>query len=305
MVKSYAVVIQKGGTGKTTTSLALAAGLARRNQRTLLIDVDQQGDATRVANLEPEIVGFTAPDVFAQRCSPKDAIYKTHSGFDIIPVLDNQLSTIEFSSKVTLTKIIQDVQEDYDYIVVDCPPHVGSMTMQALAAVDEIVIPVHADEPSINAMEGIIKTAIDFKRKRNRKLYIAGVLVNEYSKRDGAVYEAALNYIHQIAKENNVKVFETIIPMGAVIRDAWFNHESFFNHIDKNHSNYNLAVVAFDQFVKELTGLEGVRKDAKKSGDICIVKRASEKQPVRGAGSIKTRNTKAGATRKKTRKARL
>ncbi len=311
MKKSFAVMIQEGGTGKTTTALALAAGLARRGQRTLLIDVDQQGDATRISSLEPEIIGYTTPDVFKGTCSPKDAIYTTQNGYDLLPTFNNELRGIEYNSKVTIAKIVSSVQNDYDYAIIDCPPHIGAMSMQALRAVDEIIIPVHADEKSAHALLAIIGTALAFKKEqKNRKLSFAGILVNEYS--DYSTEKRSVMNIVEIARKNNIKVFDTLIPRAVVVREAWEEHKPIFNYINRNSKNFNSAVLAYDAFVTELTGLKEVDKDAKDNKEkdnkeeIRIVSRTSCKQPnVSGTCGSKVRSGKVGAARKKTRKARI
>ncbi len=261
MIKSYAIFSQKGGTGKTTTSLALAAGLARRGRKVLLVDVDQQEDSTIASGVEPEDVVFAVADVLNKVCTAKEAIVPTEFGYDILPSWGKALAalTVKPKTKVHFRKIIDEAKEDYDYIVVDCPPNIFGLTVQVLESVDEIVFPAHADSFSERALERAIEEIHAVRDGKNRKLSFGGILFNRH-RPDYNATKFALPLFERLSTEYGIRIFETKIPDSTYVRESQLMKRPVYDVIDRD---YNKAAPAFDAFVEELTGEK--MKEAKNS----------------------------------------
>lgn len=287
MKKSYAVISQKGGTGKTTTAVNLAAGLAERKNKILLIDADPQMDATFVSglDLEESDVGLSA--LLEKKTTPARVIKTTGAGYDMIPA-DEGL--VKLNKPQPLANIIKKLADDYDYIIVDCPPNIGDVTVQALEAVDEVIIPAVADALSVQAFQKIA-VSIESSKKRNKKLKIAGILLNRY--RAGLVVsKAAFADLSTLAKMYQTKVFESTIPENTTIKEAQYSRESLFSY-DKASK----GAIAYNDFIVELTG-EKETKGAKENGKETI---KITRRNVQGKGSGgRTRKPAAGAKKSRT-----
>lgn len=266
MEKCYAVISQKGGVGKTTTSVALATGLARRKKKTLLIDLDQQGDSTHISNIAPELISYTVSDVINKKCTPQDAIQKTAAGYDIIPTTDNGLAelTFEVKLKAPIKKIVSIVAGDYDYVILDCPPNIYNITTEALIAADEVVFTGLSDSLSIRSFNNLMESIADVRDMKNKKLHMAGILLTKYDQRRKNLNNAARNDYQILADTYGTKIFETVIPESVTICEAWWRRESIYEYIDDAKGNANAAILAYDKWITELTGVKS--KEGKKSG---------------------------------------
>lgn len=262
MDKCYAIMSQKGGVAKTTTALALSAGLARRKKKVLLIDLDQQGDSTRLSNIEEELISFLMADVINGRCKPQEAIQTTAAGYDIIPTRDGGLAelTLEIKQKVPIKKIVSLVSGDYDYIVIDCPPNIYNLTTQALIAADEVVFPGDCEEPSIQAFNNLMKSVQDVKEMKNKKLRMAGILVIKFDSRRTEMNTAAMNDYQILAENYATKIFDTKIPYSVYISKAFFRRVSIYEYIDDPINTVRAAAVAYDNWITELTGIKSRKR---------------------------------------------
>ncbi len=267
MEKCYAIMLQKGGVGKTTTAIALASGLAQRGKKTLLIDLDQQGDSTFLSSPAPELINYYVRDVINKNCTPKEAIQTTEAGYDIMPTTEGGLAelTLEPKLKVPVHKIVSLVKDDYDYVVIDCPPNIYNITVDALIAADEVIC---TGNPSALATRGLQKTLNsinDIKTMKNKKLKVAGLLITMYDNSRKELNPAAEADFQFLAEKYGFKIFSNRIPQSATIEKTGFRRDTLYDHINENKSNANAAIVAYDQWVTELTGIK--REDGgKKNG---------------------------------------
>lgn len=290
MKKSYAFIAQKGGTGKTTTALSVAGGLVKCGQRVLLLDVDMQQNSSFVSNVPVECQSNYISDVLKENCTPADAILRTSSGFDII-LADNGIAAIEAASRLpgfTIKDIIESVEDDYDYVLIDCPPAISKMTLMAMGAVDEIVIPLNADIYSINSLGQIIESVKEVKKK-NKKLKIAGMLLTRYH--GYTLEKMVLERLKEIAELNQTVIFENTIPENVSIRECVCIPQTIFEYDSKSK-----GAEAYRHFIKELNGEEFKReKAAKKAG----TRRGIQRSHERTTGGPKKRSRQTTKTVKK------
>lgn len=289
MKKSYAFIAQKGGTGKTTTALSVAGGLVKCGQRVLLLDTDMQQNSSFVANVPVECQSNYISDVLRENCTPADAILRTSSGFDII-LADNGIAAIEAASRLpsfTIKDIIESVEDDYDYVLIDCPPAISKMTLMAMGAVDEIVIPLNADIYSINSLGQIIESVKEVKKK-NKKLKIAGMLLTRYH--GYTLEKMVLEQLEGIADKNKTVIFETKIPENVSIRECVGVPQTVFEYEPESK-----GAEAYRAFIKELNGEEfKSEKRTEKAGTRRRVQRNHER-----TGGPKKRSRKTAKAVKK------
>jgi chromosome partitioning protein len=229
-MRIIAIANQKGGVGKTTTSVNLAAGLAVRNYRTLLVDLDQQRNATHSFEL-PEIETTLADVLVGSKKDLKDireAIYETHIvGLDIVPanirlaLVEKQSSVGEqFRLKDSLSKLTE-----YDFIIIDCPPSLGATLTQALLASHSVLVPIAAEYYPLEGVEDLSETIEETKRA-NPDLEILGYLMTRYDKRNSICKEA-------LAKVKGLYgglVFEPLIHTNVQLQTAPAYKKSIYEH---------------------------------------------------------------------------
>ena len=220
MAKIISLVNQKGGVGKTTTSINLAASLGKFGKKTLLIDLDQQGNASTGLGIDKGAVKCSSYEVLTNRCDIKDAILKTgFSNLSILPAtinlagLDLELIQMEyndpqFKKNEQLKKAIEPIVDYFDYIVIDCPPSLGIHTINALVASNSVIIPVQCEFFALEGVAQLLNTIIMTQTKLNPNLTIEGVLLTLLDSRTNL----GLEVVEQIRKFFGDKVFNTIIP---------------------------------------------------------------------------------------------
>lgn len=222
MCKVISICNQKGGVAKTTTAVNLGIGLAKEGNKVCLVDCDAQGSMTiALGYKEPDRIEVTLATLLSEimeeeEVSISDAIIHQDEGVDLIPA-NIDLAALEInlvnamSREVMLRMLIESIRSEYDYIIIDCAPSLGMMTINALACADSVLIPVQASYLPVKGLEQLMKTIQRVQKRLNKKLVIEGILLT--------MVDSRLNYAKDISQlvidtySNKVPVFETKIPL--------------------------------------------------------------------------------------------
>jgi len=223
VTRVLAIANQKGGVGKTTSAVNLAASLAVAEQRTLLIDSDPQGNATSGIGIPREDVGITLYDVLIGETSLEGAIHPgvQFKHLDVVPATPDlagaEVELVDRERRVeAMRDAIATVRDRYDYVLIDCPPSLGLITVNMLAAADALLIPLQCEYYALEGLSQLLNTVHLVQQGVNPKLGIAGVLLT--------MYDARLNLSRQVATDAReyfgAKVFGTIVPRNVRLAEA-------------------------------------------------------------------------------------
>lgn len=213
MTTTIAVVNQKGGVGKTTTVASLGAALAEKGQRVLLVDLDPQGGLTFSLGIDPEDVEITVGEVLLGTAKPDDAIVVTDDGMHLVPsnitVTQAEESLVNRTGREQRLRVaLSKVADDYDWILIDCPPTLGVLTVGALSASDHVLIPLQAETLSHRGVGQLLDTVHDVKQFINSDLDILGVLPTMF---DGRTNHAQA-VLAAIRETYELRIVEPAIP---------------------------------------------------------------------------------------------
>lgn len=222
MGKIVSIANQKGGVGKTTTSVNLSAGLADLGKRVLLVDIDPQGNATSGIGINKADVDQCVYNVLVEDVSAEDVIVETDIvGLDIIPATI-QLAGAEIelvptiSREIRLKNSLDAVKADYDYIIIDCPPSLGLLTINALTSSDSVLIPVQCEFYALEGLSQLLNSIRLVQKHLNKNLMIEGVLLTMLDARTNL----GLQVIEEVKKYFQDKVYQTIIPRNVRLSEA-------------------------------------------------------------------------------------
>ncbi len=221
MAKVIAIANQKGGVGKTTTTVNLSASLGAMKKRTLLIDLDPQGSATVGSGVNKLDLEYSINELLLQTCSLEQATVKTEWGFDIIPSNGN-LTVAEIrllkteSREEVLRNAIASAQDKYDFILIDCPPSLNMLTVNALVAADSVLVAIQCEYYALEGLTSLINTIENIRQSANPSLQLEGLLRTMYDGRNRLTIEVS----EQLSAHFGDKVYHTVIPRNVRLAEA-------------------------------------------------------------------------------------
>ncbi len=234
MGKIYTIANQKGGVGKTTTCVNLAASLAATKRKVLLIDLDPQGNATMGSGVDKNEVEFTIYDVLMGQTDFTDAVQESPEGhYHVLPANgDLTAAEVEMMSldkkEFRLHEAIRTSRNEYDYILIDCPPSLNMLTVNAMTACDGVVIPMQCEYYALEGLSALLNTINTIQTRLNPKLKIEGILRTMYDPRNSLTGDVSA----QLSAHFADRVYRTCVPRNVRLAEA---------------PSYGMPVLAYDK----------------------------------------------------------
>ena len=265
--KIIAITNQKGGVGKTTTCTNLGVGLVMEGKKVLLVDTDPQGSLSiSLGYPQPDKLPTTIATVMGKVVTDtpleqKEGILQHHEGVDLLPA-NIELSGMEvslvnvMSREIVLKQYLETVKKQYDFILLDCMPSLGMLTVNALAAADSVIIPVQAEYLPAKGLEQLLQTIGKVRRQINPKLKIDGILLTMVDNRTNFAKD-----ISTLVKETyggSIKVFDSTIPRSVKAAEISVEGKSIFSHGPKGK-----AAEGYGNLTKEVLKIEKLRQKHK------------------------------------------
>ena len=215
-MKILAICNQKGGVGKTTTSINLAASLAHLKNKVLLIDTDPQANATSGVGVDKAAINQSIYNILVDEVNINDVIIKTaYENLDIVPS-SIALAGAAISREQRMKNAISEIKDEYDYVIIDCPPSLGLITLNSLTAADGVIIPVQTEYYALEGLSQLMNTFNIVRKHLNSKLDIFGVLLTMTDSRTNISNQVA----EQVREHFKDKAFETVIARTVRLSEA-------------------------------------------------------------------------------------
>lgn len=257
MTKTITIANQKGGVGKTTTCVNLAASLAATKRRVLLVDMDPQGNATMGSGIDKNDLQFSVCEVLLGECNIKQATRRApEAGYDLLPSNgDLTAAEVQLMNKIgrerQLTLALKEVQGSYDYILIDCPPSLNMLTVNALVASNGVVIPMQCEYYALEGLTALLDTIEQIRVSVNPEIKLEGLLRTMYDPRNNLSNDVSSELVEHFGDQ----VYRTVIPRNVRLAEAPSYGQPILQY-DRN-SRGSMAYLA-------LAG-EVLRRDAKQN----------------------------------------
>ena len=222
MARVIAVTNQKGGVGKTTTCVNLAASLAATRRRVLLVDMDPQGNATMGSGIDKNGVQLSGYDLLTKRATAPEVIVPIENGgFDLLPANgDLTAAEVELMNEIgrehRLRLCLNGVRDNYDYVLIDCPPSLNLLTVNALSAADTVLIPMQCEYYALEGLAALMNTIQQIQETVNPNLQIEGILRTMYDPRNSLTLDVSA----QLSEYFGDKVYKAVIPRNVRLAEA-------------------------------------------------------------------------------------
>jgi chromosome partitioning protein len=246
--KIIAVANQKGGVGKTTTSINLSAALAQKRKRVLLVDSDPQGNASSGVGVNMKKVKMHLYHAYSGGYSSSEVLRKSEvNNLDILPasidLVAAEIEMINIDNRETgLKGLLEPLLESYDYIIVDCPPSLGLLTVNALTAADSVLIPMQCEYFAMEGLAQLVNTIRSVKKSFNKSLYVEGLVLTMFDRRNRLTHQVAT----EIKNHFNDQLFKTVIPRNVRLSECPSHGQTIFDY-DKQPA----GAVAYMNLAKE------------------------------------------------------
>jgi chromosome partitioning protein len=222
MSRIIAVANQKGGVGKTTTSVNLAASLAEAKRRVLLVDIDPQGNATMGSGVDKRALEITVCDVLLEEAGIRDCIIQVpEAGYSVLPA-NSDLTAAEVelmqadAREQRLNRALAQVKADFDFIIIDCPPSLNMLTLNALVCADGVLIPMQCEYYALEGLSALMETIEQIRSSVNPGLQIEGLLRTMYDPRN----KLAIDVSNQLIEHFGDQVYRTVVPRNVRLAEA-------------------------------------------------------------------------------------
>jgi chromosome partitioning protein len=232
--KIYAITNQKGGVGKTTTTVNLAASLAATKRRILLIDLDPQGNATMGSGISKNEIEYTAYDVLTKKADVQEVITRSVVGkYDVIPSNgDLTAAEVELLNEIgrehRLKQALKSIRDDYEFVLIDCPPSLNMLTVNALSASDGVIIPMQCEYYALEGLAALMNTVEQIRETINPKLEISGILRTMYDPRNSLTRDVS----DELQEYFGEQLYKVAIPRNVRLAEAP-SHGMSALHYDK------------------------------------------------------------------------
>ena len=249
MAKIISFANQKGGIGKTTSAINVAAALGLEGKRVLLVDLDPQGNTSSGVGVNKRILPISAYDVIISRAGAAQAVMKTNfKNLSVLPSNMN-LAGAEFelvnadNRERRLRDALSEIRDDYDYIIIDCPPSLGILTINALTASDGVVVPMQCEYFALEGLSQLVSSIRQVKKLYNPELEITGLLITMFNGR----LNLSLSVLEELKKYYRERIFNTPVPRSVRLSEA----PSYGKPI-QYYDKYSKGGLAYEQIAKEL-----------------------------------------------------